>query len=200
MIVPCELPVKKRVFLHLSGGADSALLLYLLADKIKKENLDAQIDCFMIYDKIEMKLQCEILVDYLTDLFPTVKFRLISKYFERNGNNKASEIYRLKLEVLESYDMPEEDTSFLLGITKIYPGAIKKYNGGDSHTRDGRKWIGRSYVPFSHLDKNDLAKIYNELMLDKLFSLTHSCNTKAPIEHCGKCYPCIERLGAFGKL
>ena len=102
-----DLPVKKRVFLHLSGGADSALLLYLLADKIQKENLDIQIDCFMIYDKIEMKLQCEMLIDYFDDLFPTVRFRLISKYFERNGNNKASEIYRLKLEVLESYDMPE---------------------------------------------------------------------------------------------
>ena len=94
--------------------------------------------------------------------------------------------------------MPEEDTSFLLGITKIYPGG--EYRGGDDHTRDGRKWIGRSYVPFSHLDKNDLAKIYNELKLDKLFSLTHSCNVKPPIEHCGKCYPCTERLGAFGKL
>ena len=193
-----ELPIKKRVFLHFSGGADSSLLLYLLANKIQKVNPDVQIDCFMVYDKIEMKLQCEIVIDYLSELFPDVSFRLISKSFKRNGNNKASEIYRLKLEFLKDYDMPEEDTSFLLGITKIYPDA--EYRGGDDHTRDGRRWVGKSYLPFSHLDKNDLAKIYNELNLDGLFSLTHSCNTEPPIKHCGECYPCTERLGAFGKL
>lgn len=60
------------------------------------------------------------------------------------------------------------------------------------------------HVPFTNIDKKEVAKIYRELgLLKSLFPRTRSCEKIETLEyydHCGSCWWCDERLWGFGKL
>jgi hypothetical protein len=79
---------------------------------------------------------------------------------------------------------------------------------------DVPKYLG--IVPFMHRDKkNGTAAMYKEMKItDDLLPLTYSCEERRPSEkqklgivdgyqeysHCGKCWFCMERAYAFGRL
>ena len=59
----------------------------------------------------------------------------------------------------------------------------------------------RLYVPFVNLNKKDIAAMYKELgIVDTLYPRTRSCETENYIGHCGQCFWCLERSWAFGYL
>ncbi len=59
----------------------------------------------------------------------------------------------------------------------------------------------RVYVPFVNLNKKNIAEMYRILDLEQtLFPKTRSCETEDYIGHCGNCFWCSERLWAFGHL
>ena len=65
-------------------------------------------------------------------------------------------------------------------------------------------------TPFTNIDKRALYEYYvNYNILEDLFPLTRSCESYetaqkildgGPAEHCGKCWWCLERQWAFGRL
>jgi 7-cyano-7-deazaguanine synthase in queuosine biosynthesis len=58
------------------------------------------------------------------------------------------------------------------------------------------------YHPFLNCDKKDIKQLYQDLgILDSLFPITRSCIAmeRSP-NHCGNCWWCEERLWAFDKL
>lgn len=66
---------------------------------------------------------------------------------------------------------------------------------------------GNCYMPWTNLDKQDLCSIYKQHnLLDTLFPVTRSCEwhdlpwPDAGDGHCGKCWWCEERMWGFGKL
>lgn len=64
--------------------------------------------------------------------------------------------------------------------------------------------------PFTNIDKRAIYELYfNHGIVDELFPLTRSCESEAKgqqmldggkEEHCGKCWWCLERQWAFGRL
>lgn len=60
----------------------------------------------------------------------------------------------------------------------------------------------RVYVPFINLNKRATADMYHELnLVDTLYPKTRSCETEDhPGSHCGHCFWCLERKWAFGFL
>ena len=72
--------------------------------------------------------------------------------------------------------------------------------------------IGQAVVtPWTNIDKKVIARMFeNEGLLDKLFPLTSSCEWYENMpytagidpykDHCGKCWWCEERLWGFGRL
>jgi hypothetical protein len=60
------------------------------------------------------------------------------------------------------------------------------------------------YRPFANLDKKGIAELYNHFnLMDTLFPITKSCEAKTydwSTPHCGKCWFCHERHWGFGKL
>jgi hypothetical protein len=59
----------------------------------------------------------------------------------------------------------------------------------------------RVYVPFVNFNKSNIAEMYRLLDIeDTLFPKTRSCETEDYIGHCGNCFWCSERLWAFGHL
>lgn len=62
-------------------------------------------------------------------------------------------------------------------------------------------YSGPIYIPFVNTTKQGLAALYTELALEELFPITRSCESRTVIDdHCGKCWWCKERVWAFGKL
>ena len=67
-----------------------------------------------------------------------------------------------------------------------------------------------SYFPFYNIDKQKMADLYRKDDLIDLFNLTSSCEWMAPgpyrdgidpeTEHCGYCWWCEERIWGFGRL
>ncbi len=67
-----------------------------------------------------------------------------------------------------------------------------------------------AYFPFNNLDKRQLAEMYHKAGLMELFNLTSSCEWMEPNPHrdgidpqtqqCGYCWWCEERIWGFGRL
>ena len=55
--------------------------------------------------------------------------------------------------------------------------------------------------PFININKKEIARLYKSLDIETLYSMTRSCESLTALDvHCGKCWWCKERLWAFGKL
>lgn len=77
-------------------------------------------------------------------------------------------------------------------------------------TRDVYNYKYKSYFPFWNIDKKRIAQLYTEADILPLFNLTSSCewihgfphrpDINPQVDHCGKCWWCQERMWAFGKL
>lgn len=57
------------------------------------------------------------------------------------------------------------------------------------------------YVPFININKQEVAKLYRELEIEDLYKITRSCeSTIIDDRHCGSCWWCKERIWGFGYL
>jgi hypothetical protein len=196
------IPIKKRIFVHTSGGADSSLILYLVAKKLQEQSKQSiPIDCLGLYKTEWMKNGINNVIDYVAKKFPNLQFNKILRPYVRGA---GAEIWKHKLEIIDNFykkelNLEQNDISFLLGLTKVYEGL--DYPNEDIDNRQGKDWVAMSYLPLGRVTKDTVSEIYDELNLDDLFELTHSC-TYRPFGqgHCGECYFCKERKLAFGKL
>lgn len=63
---------------------------------------------------------------------------------------------------------------------------------------------GKFHTPFTNLNKQDIANLYDTYNLrDVLFPITRSCESIGDTsnkKHCGKCWWCEERVWGFGSL
>jgi 7-cyano-7-deazaguanine synthase in queuosine biosynthesis len=57
------------------------------------------------------------------------------------------------------------------------------------------------YVPFININKQKIALLYRELGIEDLYKITRSCeSTIVNDRHCGSCWWCKERIWGFGYL
>ena len=195
----------KRPTLALSGGADSALLLYLLGlqdvEKIypyflhrtNKPNFlepPLQIINFM-KELVGSKINDLEIIDITgreQDVF----------YTNFEACNFMQKKYNCDLFLTGSTANPPADVINMLGLTHIYRVAERDNEReviGVNHDR-------LYYRPFSNTNKKDLANLYKELNLDNtLFPLTLSCTQTTTTKHCKSkdCWWCQERYWAFNR-
>lgn len=199
--------IKGPVGLSLSGGTDSALLLYFLL----KHKTDL-LTIFTLSDINEKSL-------------PAAQTPLIiQKCVELTGNNNI-------IHVIEYKDKKNEDVLFetpikyvkenqinivYTGFTTNPPDDVlstfknkisdKFYN--DRHPSFVKEVIYKEFcAPFSNINKIDISNIYYQHnLMEILFPLTRSCswserikNTTIPVnnEHCKVCWTCEERYWGF---
>ena len=189
--------------ISLSGGADSAVLLYILMTNgcgpITAYNFAAAAKNrrTMHYSQVVID-RCKELTGYTDDI-----------------KNETILVEKQKLD-------------FMLGFFRgqIYAGNIKKlYMGTTQHPPDDvldtfsdkldkpvyrdrnagieRKTESEDFViPFRNINKKDIAGIYKELGLtDTLFPITRSCENPEWLDgHCGNCWWCEERFWGFNRL
>tara|TARA_Y100000004_G_C8950116_1_gene428065 strand:+ start:929 stop:1588 length:660 start_codon:yes stop_codon:yes gene_type:complete len=202
------IPIKKRIFVHISGGADSSLILYLTAKKLQEQSMQSiPIDCFGLYKMEPMKRGINNIIDYVARKFPNLQFNKILRTLKPNSvASVGTQLWEHKLKIIDNFykkelNLEQDDISFLLGVTKVYEGLDPDYPAPDIANRQGQDWIGMSYLPFGRVTKDAVSEIYDELNLEDLFKLTHSCSWRDFGDgHCGECHWCKERKSAFGKL
>ena len=187
-----------------SGGADSASLLYVL---------------------LKNTAQTVHIYSFLSDAKGTVVEpyvdRVVAKCVELTGNSNIVHHKEkiavqtpkvLALTLKERIEQGEISIAYY-GSTKFPPtDVINTFNEkldeelldtrGSGVDRDVYVFNNYFYRPFINLDKKDISKLYSSLdLLDSLYPLTRSCeNIYSPDKHCGKCFWCEERHWGFGYL
>ena len=198
--------------IKVSGGADSAVLLYNLMkhktdDKIfifttgnnqrSRYNIQAASrvieKCIQLTGNTNLEhhiTYCE--VQSFETLFPKLQF-----YFDHNlvGIIYTGITENPPVEVSDNFSLPITET-------KRNPGEKKPF----LHAND------TFYTPWCNVNKSIIASMYEEdNLINELFPLTRSCeydptssyfdNIDNPgLGHCGKCWWCEEREWAFGRL
>lgn len=208
---------RTKVGIKLSGGADSAIIAYMLALYCKQERPDITIHPItgisegkefnkVFAEKIIKKI--EELLDYkfgehYSALVPTSS----SAAYVAGQNSLVNKLYRKN--IIEMHlagitanpnpaDAPELFTDLsLLPSDDRSRGEVKKPQ------TTGGKW----FTPLINTDKRGVAEHYERLgVMETLFPETRSCESFNAEEtnnfttHCGWCWFCQERKWGFGQL
>jgi hypothetical protein len=180
---------KQRIGVMLSGGADSAILLYLLALERKMEGGTQEIIPFTvarpdgawnyvkpIVDKINQMLGIE-LPDPIQVGDPTLHH---SKQ-GRSGEIEARSKHRID--------------HFYYGSQQHPPVPMP----GEYPKRPDQVELPGTTIPFALVDKRHTLGLYEVFQAWPLIELTHSCTAQTE-GRCGECYNCKEREWALGEL
>jgi 7-cyano-7-deazaguanine synthase in queuosine biosynthesis len=187
-----------------SGGADSAALLYIL---LKNTTQPVHIYSF--------------LSDAKGSVVEPVAERVVAQCVELSGNSNvvhhkehiAEQTPRLLATILKERIEQGEISIAYYGSTKFPPeDVINTFeekldeellgSRGDGEVRDVYMFNNYFYRPLINHSKQDVFKLYSSLgLLESLYPLTRSCeNIYSPDKHCGKCFWCEERRWGFGYL
>jgi 7-cyano-7-deazaguanine synthase in queuosine biosynthesis len=188
------------VGINCSGGADSSLLLYILASYHKEP-----IHVFTFSDSIKGYSNIDILLNVI-DFIKQKTGHLEIYHYIHCGTGQNLD----KLAVLPRKFLRDNSVSVIYDGLTCNPPAKVMESANTPENRDPtiikNLWDddGNVYMPFRNSDKSVIKELYDELMLtDTLFSLTRSCELETPVKvsyHCGKCWWCRERMWAFNKL
>jgi len=216
---------KGPVGVFLSGGADSAILLYILmkfgANKIIIYNL--------LHDRREhlwkepMQKTVEICrqltgfknydVKVIQSINGSMRIYEINQYFQQQVKEGIVDIVYTGISAFPPNDVivnwptlpkwlyesrkPNQDKS---------PWGME-FSQSEMHKRNvsplALTWDKTIYNPFINKDKKDIASIYfDQNLVETLFPVTRSCenDSLSGIQHCGNCWWCKEREWAFGRL
>lgn len=203
----------KKIGLRLSGGADSAILLYLICKNIREQNLSIdyiQPVTFIGDNDLHAGYYATGVFEVIAELFYDIEIRnpLLIKWPD-NLNEHQEVMNHFFDEYLSLIDILFDGMNFPppLEVTNNFSD---KDNGPEHGRADRMNMIERTILdngiifklPFAKMDKKGIHDLYVEYnLLETLFPLTRSCiNQNFPHSHCGECWWCEERLWAFGKL
>ena len=200
-----EIPILDgTVGISMSGGTDSALLLYILL-KHKVERLHI----FTVSANTRAR----------TNAIITAK--VIEKCVQLTGNSNI--IHYVRYVDAQTYanvnEFPKEmiDKNIIgklyTGVTANPPASIANLfcdnaDNTEQTSRDptvhrGVLWQNLC-LPFTNIDKKKISEMYSELgLIDTLFPHTRSCEIKNAIEyydHCNNCWWCKERNWGFSNI
>jgi 7-cyano-7-deazaguanine synthase in queuosine biosynthesis len=214
--------------ISLSGGADSALLLYILMSHItqpihiysiispaRREAMEIHTDrivqvCSRLTGNINFTHHKDIVIDQLPDImFSTLTHNMNRDNIEilYFGLTKfpPREVYDHFLEKQPEWHIEFRDDSKirpLYGVTiplgKNRPNLAYPEENGE---KTELVLDNRVYNPFINLNKKDIASMYADLKIMEVFLASRSCEDATHIgTHCGKCWWCDERKWGFGYL
>lgn len=181
-----------------SGGADSAVLLYILLSHSTRP-----IHIFTCASEFK---------NYSSAYTAT---SVVNKCIRlTNNNNIFHHIHYVKKQNIDNLfyqDQFNNMTVLYTGITANPSYEIQNtfctpseenHERAPDQVRSVYSFNNQIYTPFTNINKKTIAKMYTELnLLDSLYPVTRSCESLNLTEgHCGECWWCEERLWGFGRL
>lgn len=188
--------------LKLSGGADSALILYYL-QKIKKGQEFWILTGCNKYD--------EIYSDHARDVIRYLNvnniYHILYPHDHKTGTEKNQGDYRFYMKFIKNIDL--EKTLFIQGRTKNPSIDFKTHTRPIVRDLDKPepifkkeffgKYTGNVLRPWVNTDKKEIVRLYKKENLMDLFNITRSCvSLKSNV--CGKCFWCMERNWAVNEI
>lgn len=188
---------KKRVGLLLSGGTDSALVLYLICKIFIDKKYDARIVPIHGFDTKRVNAysveSARSVIRIIKQLIPDAPLEelFVFAYYKNKGEDKN----KYHIPVIH-FLLKDKQIDIITTGTTLEPS--KRLLDQNNMSSLGRTINNKvSYSPISTYTKDDVAELYYELglMID-LFPVTVSC-IKDKNEPCRKCWWCKEKYYAF---
>lgn len=182
-----------RYGILLSGGLDSAVLLFLLMTEYRNLNIDPNIKIFTIpksdcsYKYVPAIIN-EINQQFKSNLQPTILVGNSEDHHTVQVKNATRDIFKSalvdELFIATNQNPPEEEFDY------------KQFkNGANVRFKELTEKI---HQPFLFLQKSHIIDFMFQFNAEKLSTLTHSC-IKMTDTRCTVCFPCKEREWAFLK-
>jgi hypothetical protein len=180
---------KQRIGVMLSGGADSAILLYLLALERKLEGSTQEIVPFTVARPDGAWNYVKPIVDKINQMLnialpDPIQVGDPSLHHSKQGRSG-------ELEARSKYNIDH----FYYGSQQHPPVPMP----GEYPARPDKIELPGTTIPFALVDKRHTLGLYEVFQAWPLIELTHSC-TALTEGRCGECYNCKEREWALGEL
>jgi len=205
-----------KIGIKLSGGADSAIVLYMLAKYIMEERGPENIELHVITcNSVEKMFQVHHAKKVMNKVSELTGITY-TKHHTAEVSAETDESYiGGQRELMNLLYMTGVIECNLNGVTAIpHPDDCHEMNEGlvgqiiDERVRNGNikpHMSGKAFRPLINVDKRGVAELYQSLGVEEeLYPITRSCEGNRDtnnIEHqCGECWPCRERKWAFGYL
>jgi len=207
--------IEQPVAVCVSGGADSALLLYKILQNNKSHtHVFTYANNTLLLKNV---IASTAVVNKCVEL--TGNHR-VTHHVIHNEGDKPNGVDPL-FEIVEPYSISLDIKTLFIGVTKNPPLSVSntftyadwKDTTRDTDTDELKETIHNGEVfekvvtPWINTDKQGLAKFYHdEGVMDSLFPITYSCEwyprdgNDPGMEHCGECWWCEERQWGFGRL
>lgn len=220
-----EIPTKyKKIAVNCSGGADSSMLLYMVAKYVVDNNMDTEINVLTCSSHIKDRCngrKADAVINYIAENVSSDVINLHYVYFRdkpfsqyfHDMESKLFEDGRADLFVSGITSNPPEGTvveNIQGDLIDISATALPNRNG-DNHTIWGLSTTGGAdfWSPFANSNKRFVADMYDLYgVRETLLPLTRSCEKKTDLNDpfdpayektaCGICWWCLERKWAFG--
>ena len=186
-IIKINLPPDRKYGFMLSGGLDSAVLLYL----ILKNNLSVNLQLFSI-KKHDGSYRClDNIIQFLENRTDT---KLSNIIFIGDPNADHDQQSNTAIREIEEKFL---DIDYVIFGTNSNPPGDVHLPG--LYPRRERRFNPKILTPFRHLYKTHIVDFVFEHNLEPLLEMTHTCTEKVN-DRCGKCFQCNERIWAFEEL
>ena len=205
-----ELPkTYKNIGIKLSGGADSAIVLYMLCKYISDTEKECVINPITVCHAgkaFQLQYATKVIF-YMQEKFPNVQF---GEHYTGVNYLPSSYADVQKSVVDKCYENKLIDCHFV-GITKNPPQEIAEsfpIQPGPADDRSAGPYRQtvlehKIFRPLINIDKKGVKELYEYFgVLDDLFPLTRSCETFTDdfSKHCeDKCWFCCERYWGFDR-
>lgn len=196
--VKIELDTDKRTGVLLSGGMDSAIMLFLILKEIQDKQLKIDLRVYNIPNVNDNAVvYSRRVVEFLEKYFDTT-IKLINI-----GDGAASSLKLIKQPSIALLQSKEVEVLYS-GQNQFPPEA---QNWPIYHSTTGN-FVRRSpdepdsafaKFPFIKLYKHHILDIYRQFNLLELAAITHSCTTQKE-GRCEQCLWCVERAWAFTQI
>lgn len=176
----------KKYGILLSGGLDSAVLLYLLI----RSNLNINLQPFTIPKFDGAALYADPIIEYFNQ-----KFELSLPKTTLVGDPTAFHRAQSRTAIIDIFENFDIDHLFI-GINQNPPELA---DHPSAPVRDKMSTDPRIVFPFVNLYKDDILRLMYKYGQQDLIDLTHTC-TEQQQGRCNICWQCSERKWAFRQL
>lgn len=181
-----DIDPNKKYGILLSGGLDSAVLLYLIIREFPRIDLQP----FTIPKKDGAILYADPIISHINN-----KFNLKIPKTIAVGDPTVHHRKQNKSAVIDIFQKHSVD--FLFIAINQNPPELTDLPGAPIRTKRVRD--SRIILPFVDLIKTHIVDLMFEYSQEDLMAITHSC-TEQPVGRCSQCWQCSERAWAFSSL
>lgn len=190
-----------KIGIHLSGGADSALILFLLVKMAAERNQDLEIYPLNGFDINDPDADSEIparkVIEHIRNLTGTKRIKDLMVYpIDMKDKTKGYYMRPARKYLTIKHGV----THFIFGTTQGMDHKERPVDHeGSGHGQqliDFANKYPEIMVPWAHVNKKFIAAQYDKFYLKELSNLTNSCTASSSYP-CKKCWWCEERYWAF---